>query len=109
MDYSTLILSNIGDTINALTNSTVIIDCEATGFPLPSITWTKEDVNLTTGEGRIISNNGSLILEQVTKKDAGTYTCKALNTRGSDSQTSQLNVMGKYSIKIIDLRNKIVT
>ncbi|KAM7292998.1 Down syndrome cell adhesion molecule-like protein 1 homolog [Ixodes scapularis] len=70
---------------------TAIIDCQADGFPVPRVRWTKsEDVRLTgnePGDYRAISSssrihvfeNGSLAVHNSDEKDAGFFLCQASN------------------------------
>ncbi|CAN8018335.1 unnamed protein product, partial [Ixodes persulcatus] len=62
---------NIGDR--------VIIECLATGSPIPKIRWRKRTQDLAPSSSVKIYNNGTLALEDVTRNDGGDYSCEADN------------------------------
>ena len=68
----------------------VTIACNATGQPSPKITWSKAVGSLPGG--RIKMQDGTMKIYSVTKKDGGTYICKAKNILGSSIATAQLIV-----------------
>ena len=68
----------------------VTIACTATGQPSPKITWSKAVGSLPGG--RIKMQDGTMKIYSVTKKDGGTYICKAKNILGSSIATAQLIV-----------------
>ncbi|XP_023225209.1 Down syndrome cell adhesion molecule homolog [Centruroides sculpturatus] len=81
---------------------TVILLCYATGKPVPLVTWTKssrrEDsfVILHDTDTLTIYQNGSLVIENVMKKDEGFYTCKISNGVGKDiEKTVSVTIYGK--------------
>ena len=76
----------------------VTIACTATGQPLPSITWSKSVGSLP--EDRTEVMNGSLTIYSVTRKDAGTYICKAENILGSAKDTAQLVIFSPLRFKV---------
>lgn len=66
-----------------------------TGFPQPSISWSKNGQELKTKDGITITyahNHVRLELKKVNVKDAGRYTCTASNEVGSASSTADLVV-----------------
>ncbi|XP_008942215.1 PREDICTED: neogenin, partial [Merops nubicus] len=56
-----------------------VFPCVATGFPAPSVRWTRNEEELfTEGSGGLaVVAGGSLALSTVAEEDAGTYTCLA--------------------------------
>jgi len=52
------------------------------GRPHPRVTWEKEGKVLELGEGRQVRKEGSLVIEEVTLEDGGTYTCLATSSQG---------------------------
>nr|XP_046262561.1 leucine-rich repeat, immunoglobulin-like domain and transmembrane domain-containing protein 3a [Scatophagus argus] len=84
--------------------SNVLLRCDATGFPTPTLYWAKSDGSLVNntvqespGEGirwSIMSLHGILY------KDAGNYSCKAKNVAGNAEATISLSVAGTISTTI---------
>ncbi|KAG8201074.1 hypothetical protein JTE90_002747 [Oedothorax gibbosus] len=68
----------------------LVIDCQADGFPQPRIWWEKSDAAGPRDYKTIISNshihaleNGSLMIREAERNDAGYYLCQATNGIGS--------------------------
>nr|XP_046180692.1 leucine-rich repeat, immunoglobulin-like domain and transmembrane domain-containing protein 3 [Oncorhynchus gorbuscha] len=91
--------------ITASVGSNVLLRCDATGYPTPTLIWTTSDgsrVNNTVvqespGEGvrwSIISLNG------VSYKDNGEYSCKAKNFAGNAEAAITLSVAGYVTTNI---------
>ncbi|XP_070808643.1 neural cell adhesion molecule 1 isoform X4 [Pituophis catenifer annectens] len=84
----------------------IILTCEASGDPIPSITWRTSSRNISSEEktldGRIEVRSharvSSLTLKDIQYTDAGEYTCVASNTIGQDSQVMYLEV--QYAPKL---------
>ena len=72
------------------------LQCLATGYPSPTITWSRTDGVLESGK---VNANGSLVLENVKKGDSGQYMCTAKNALGKKTYSClvdmQLEVKGK--------------
>jgi hemicentin len=88
----------IGDNITALTNTPISIDCPARGLPKPTITWRKDDQEMSSESGYLIHDNGTLVIEVASAGDKGRYTCVAKNIEGEDSKTSRVDVIGKIDL-----------
>ncbi|XP_020711856.2 obscurin isoform X2 [Athalia rosae] len=79
-----------------------MLDLQVKGFPKPDIKWSKDGEEILAG-GRIKylwedEESLSLVIKQVTAKDAGTYTIKAKNELGEDS--TQIELIVKSAPKI---------
>ncbi|KAI4553887.1 hypothetical protein MJT46_016067 [Ovis ammon polii x Ovis aries] len=70
----------------------VVIECKPKASPKPVYTWKKGRDVLKENERITISEDGSLRIINVTKSDAGSYTCIATNHFGTASSTGNLVV-----------------
>ena len=76
----------------------VTIACTATGQPSPKITWSKAVGSLPGGRNKM--QGGTLKIYSVTKKDGGTYICKAENILGLTTGTAQMTVFSPLRFKV---------
>ncbi|CAH1789054.1 unnamed protein product, partial [Owenia fusiformis] len=71
-------------------------ECQVIAFPLPTITWYKDDVEITNNPrykvGFTSAGVISLLIENVKKSDAGLYRCQATNSEGNASTCALLIV-----------------
>ncbi|KAL6444321.1 hypothetical protein ACFW04_001898 [Cataglyphis niger] len=79
-----------------------MLDLQVKGYPKPDIKWTKDGQEIVAG-GRIKylwedEESLSLVIKQVTAKDAGVYTITAKNDLGEDS--TQIELIVKSAPKI---------
>lgn len=71
----------------------VILACDADGFPEPTVTWARESTVLVSNEKFSLNEDGSeLTIKDVTKLDEGDYTCIARNKAGEKAEEVSLNV-----------------
>ena len=61
--------------IVSMLNSTVRLNCSATGDPQPIISWRKQGGQLPVGRSQEV--NGALVITNLQQSDAGNYICTA--------------------------------
>ncbi|XP_067312739.1 matrix-remodeling-associated protein 5 [Pseudorasbora parva] len=81
-----------------------LVDCVAFGLPDPEVSWSLPDGTMinnalqsddsgTRNRRYIIFGNGTLLLQQMGKRDEGNYTCYAKNTLGEDAMKVSVQVV----------------
>ncbi|XP_069499625.1 contactin-4-like isoform X2 [Ambystoma mexicanum] len=70
----------------------VIVECKPKASPRPAISWKKGRDILRENERVTVLEDGSLRIANVTKSDAGAYTCMASNHFGTATSTGTLVV-----------------
>lgn len=77
---------------SVIEGSTLHLNCVATGFPRPRMTWVR------IRDGQVLQNRtndeATSLLRNFTKCDEGEYRCTAKNRLGSDNYTLQVIVIG---------------
>lgn len=71
--------------IIAEVNSTVNLNCQATGKPVPAIYWKHNNGPIPNGSRvteQFADGSGSLVITHITVNDFGRYTCGAINNQG---------------------------
>ena len=82
---------------------TASFTCQATGGPVPTISWYFNGTLLADGTAHTISEtsvntttiNSILTIMSVQSSDVGTYTCNATNVVSSDTSSGVLTVNGE--------------
>ncbi|XP_044055859.1 hemicentin-1 isoform X2 [Siniperca chuatsi] len=99
--YLPPVISSRGGTVTVVVNEAARLECEATGVPLPSLTWLKDGspvasvshgIQVLSG-GRVLSLNSALV------SDTGRYTCVAVNAGGEQHREYDLRVYVPPNIK----------
>ncbi|XP_059503813.1 hemicentin-1 isoform X2 [Stegostoma tigrinum] len=79
--------------LDVILNNSIILPCEATGTPTPTITWQKEGISINTeGGDYTVLPNGGLQITRAAVKDTGTYLCVAQNPTGT--------ALGKIKLRV---------
>ncbi|PNI67325.1 HMCN1 isoform 2 [Pan troglodytes] len=82
------------ENISVVEKNSVSLTCEASGIPLPSITWFKDGWPVSLSNSvRILSGGRMLRLMQTTMEDAGQYTCVVRNAAGEERKIFGLSVL----------------
>ncbi|KAM5295479.1 hemicentin-1 isoform 1-T1 [Glossophaga mutica] len=90
------IIGNHGtpENISVVGKNSVSLTCEASGIPLPSITWLKDGWPISLSSSvRILSGGRTLRLMQTRIEDAGQYTCVVRNAAGEERKLFALSVL----------------
>ncbi|XP_064185420.1 matrix-remodeling-associated protein 5 [Anguilla rostrata] len=80
------------------------VDCVASGLPDPELSWSLPDGTMINNALQsddsgarsrryVMFENGTLLLQQMGKKDEGDYTCYAKNTLGEDEMRVSIRVV----------------
>lgn len=69
------------------TNDVITLECQATGLPLPKITWQLNNVTLPFNQSR-------LTIRRATVYNGGVYRCIARSPAGEDTAFAVVNVRG---------------
>ena len=81
----------VPSTIQPIQNETlteggdVTLFCNASGMPLPSVSWIK------VGGGEL-TNRRKLVFTDINRNEAGEYRCEASNLCGNDSKSATVDV-----------------
>ncbi|XP_033833306.1 immunoglobulin superfamily member 10 [Periophthalmus magnuspinnatus] len=75
----------------------LMLECGATGSPKPSIKWILPDHSIleSSQDKKKVYENGSLVVESLTKRDRGFYRCQVSNQLGVDLLVSHVLVTGE--------------
>ena len=83
--------------MTALTNTSITIQCHASGIPTPTVKWSKDGKKLSTGDRYTVQVDGSLVLiSEARLEDSARYTCTADSAAGKDSASSTVQIVGEY-------------
>lgn len=80
-------------------STAAILDCEAYGYPEPSVMWYSSGRDLTKTTKYQHLANGSLEITHVTEQDAGEYECTASNKLGRRTVVRRLKVISTFTNK----------
>ena len=79
----------------ATRSASAILDCEAYGYPKPTVMWYSSGRELSDHTKYQQLANGSLEIMDVREKDAGEYECTASNELGRKTVIRKLQVKSK--------------
>ncbi|XP_034438633.1 hemicentin-1 isoform X1 [Hippoglossus hippoglossus] len=95
------VISSRGGTVTVVVNEAARLECEATGVPVPSLTWLKDGSPVTSvSHGiQVLSGGRVLSLSSAQVSDTGRYACVAVNAGGEQSREYDLRVYVPPNIK----------
>ncbi|KAK5645477.1 hypothetical protein RI129_006777 [Pyrocoelia pectoralis] len=85
-------IASFDDTFVTTYKEDVTLPCLTVGVPQPVIIWKIKGITFTSSDHIRQQPDGSLFLRDVTRTDAGEYSCHVENSFGQDSVTHQLIV-----------------
>ncbi|XP_066972085.1 cell adhesion molecule Dscam1 [Macrobrachium rosenbergii] len=85
-------IASFGGPLEVAWKEDVRLQCHSVGEPPPEITWKLNNKIVTPTDRIQVRPNGSLLIRDVQKADAGNLSCTASNVHGSDSITYFLTV-----------------
>ncbi|XP_054645205.1 palladin isoform X3 [Dunckerocampus dactyliophorus] len=87
------------------------MDCKVSGLPTPDLVWqlNEQTIRPDSAHKMLVRENGvhSLVIEPVTGRDAGIYTCIASNRAGQNSFNLELIVAAKEMHKVPSFVEKL--
>ncbi|KAG7230562.1 hypothetical protein INR49_025278 [Caranx melampygus] len=89
----------VPENVSVVVKNPVALNCEASGIPLPAISWLKDGRPVkATSSVRILSGGRSLRLMHAAVEDAGRYTCIVSNSAGEERKNFDIDVLVPPSI-----------
>ena len=82
----------------------ITIVCNPEGAPFPEITWTRNGATLTSDGSHVTQlANGNLIIQDLSKADTGTYTCRAENRFGDANSSTVLTLASEFWFLFLEM------
>ncbi|XP_041715583.2 neogenin 1a isoform X3 [Coregonus clupeaformis] len=79
--------------VTKVVGASVLLPCVVTGYPAPYVRWMVGDKLVEESEGKLeLVGGGSLLIYNLTEKDAGVYSCMADNTNNTIEAQAELTV-----------------
>lgn len=89
-------ITSIPRDVNATRGQSVQLPCVAKGYPVPTVTWSKDGASIPFHHRQSVSSDNTLHISKVQKGDAGRYKCTALNSDNKrDEGYVVVSVFGK--------------
>lgn len=88
-------IASFDDTFTATFKEDAKLPCLAVGAPTPDIKWKIKGVDFVPNDRMRQLPEGSLVIKEVIRQDAGDYVCIAENSIARDSITHKLIVLGE--------------
>lgn len=75
-----------------IAGSNITLQCQVRGYPVPAVTWFKDQMRLNVNDRVSMNADGGLFIKGLTSGDSGVYTCEALNDMGMDRKQVDIKV-----------------
>lgn len=73
-----------------------VLECEAVGMPLPTVTWVKDGQPVAGGNGILLTEQGrQLRIPKAEVAHAGRYACLVANAAGQERREFDISVHGR--------------
>ena len=72
--------------------SNLTLRCRVRGYPVPTVTWLKDKMQLNANDHISKNEKGDLFIKGLGVGDNGMYTCEASNNLGVDRKQVEVNV-----------------
>ncbi len=98
--------------VMALTGKSLVVPCNATGIPEPTVMWLKPAGSLVTSNSNhrvTVTSDGSLRILQARVEDSGNYTCRAQNPGGQDSTSVTVTIFHESHVNSQDSWNSVTS
>ena len=97
----------VGSKIETISGASVTLICKSSGFPPPSLTWTR-GIEASPVDEKYEIEEHTLTISNVQLADADEYTCTATNLAGQDAAKTELVVKGVSRLFLKMPQNGIV-
>lgn len=84
---------------NVTVGQPLILHCQTTGFPQPTVAWHKDGYSVDTSHVTLLSN-GSLYISSSVVQDTGRFSCRATNIVGSLTVMANIVIYGGYIVSV---------
>ncbi|XP_066211666.1 ADAMTS-like protein 3 [Saccopteryx leptura] len=84
----------VGSTVKAALGANVTIQCPVRGVPRPTVRWVKRGGPLRDSVS--VLSNGTLLLQNISLENKGTYVCRATNALGKATAASTLHLLEPF-------------
>ncbi|XP_068678168.1 peroxidasin-like isoform X1 [Montipora foliosa] len=91
-----------------LEGSTAELQCQASGYPIPDIAWTKNGNRLPSRDRHILLPSGTLRVIYASTNDQGQYECRAINVVGVVLARAFLTVKPRVPPSIVESPTDII-
>lgn len=84
--------------VTVMEGESVTLECHISGYPLPKVTWYREDYQIESSIDFQMSFQGGaarLLIREAFAEDSGRFTCSAANEAGTVSTSCYLAVQGQ--------------